>query len=337
MNWLALDIGGANLKMANGKGLAHSTPFELWREPGQLTHELRTLIAQVPGVTHLAITMTGELCDCFPSKAEGVRFILQSVIDAADGRHTRVYRTDGKMVTPQAGRSQPLLCAASNWHALAQFCGRCAREGPALVIDAGSTTCDIVPLIDGVPATQNLTDTNRLAAGELVYTGVLRSPVCAIVESVPYRGRQIPVAQELFANTYDVYMILKELAEDPTSSNTPDGRPATKAAARRRLGRMICADEEVFNHRDAVVLAQAVCEAQHYRLLAAARRVIDEMPSRPETYIVSGQGEFLARQTAESLGEPSSIVQMSKDLNYQVSRCATAHALAVLAREATEG
>lgn len=335
MNWIALDIGGANLKIADGRGQAHSTPFELWREPGQLAQELRTLIAQAPGVTHLAITMTGELCDCFLSKSEGVRFILQAVLEAADGRHTRVYRTDGKMVTPQAGMSQPLLAAASNWHALARYCGRFAPRGPALLIDAGSTTCDIVPLIDGAPATRNLTDTNRLAAGEMVYTGVMRSPVCAVVESVPYRGRQVAVAQELFATTGDVYIILKELAEDPTVTNTADRRPATKAASRRRLARMICADEELFNHRDAVAMAQAVREAQHYRVTAAARRVVEEMPSRPETYIISGQGEFLARRVAESLSDDASIVQLSKEFNFLVSRCAAAHGLAVLAREAT--
>ncbi|MEQ8790323.1 MAG: hydantoinase/oxoprolinase family protein [Pirellulaceae bacterium] len=337
MNWLALDIGGANLKMADGKGQAHSTPFALWQHPRQLTQELRTLIAQAPGTTHLAITMTGELCDCFESKAAGVKFILQSVIDAADGRHTRVYRTDGKMVTPQAGMSQPLLAAAANWHALARYCGRFAPEGAALLLDVGSTTCDIIPLLDGVPATQNLTDVQRLTVGELVYTGVVRSPVCAIVDSVPYRTQQVPVAQELFATTGDVYIILKELAEDPTLSNTADGRPVTKAAAKRRLSRMICAEEEAFNHRDAVVLAQAVREEQHRAIVAAARRVSEAMPTPPETYIISGQGEFLARQVVEALSDNASTVHLSKEFGFLVSRCAAAHALAILAREATEG
>jgi probable H4MPT-linked C1 transfer pathway protein len=337
MNWLALDIGGANLKMADGRGQAHSEPFPLWKTPRELTQQLRTMIAQAPGTTHLAITMTGELCDCFDSKSAGVKFILQAVIDAADGRHTRIYRTDGKMVTPQAGMSKPMLAAASNWHALARYCGRFAPDGLALLLDVGSTTCDIVPLRDGAPATQNLTDIERLAAGEMVYTGVCRSPVCAIVDSVPYRGRQIPVAQEVFATTSDVYVIVKELAEDPTLSNTADGKPLTKAASKRRLSRMICADEEAFNHRDAVLLAQAVRQEQHRAIVASARRVIDGMPAPPETFIICGQGEFLARQVVESLSDDSSIVHLSKEFGSLVSKCAPAHALAILAREATEG
>jgi hypothetical protein len=336
MNWLAIDIGGANLKMADGLGFALSTPLELWREPKRLPQELRTFIAQAPPTTHLAITMTGELCDCFETKSQGVKYILQSVIDAADGRHTRVYRTDGKMVTPQAGMSQPMLCAASNWHALARFCGRFAAQGPALLIDVGSTTSDVVPLVDGAPKTTNLTDTARMASGELVYTGVQRSPICAIVESTPYRGQQLPLAQELFATTLDVYLILKDLVEDPTHDHTADGRPATKGASRRRLARMICADDESFNHRDAVAMATSVRDAQAHRIAASARKVIQDLPAEPAAIVTAGQGEFLARRVAELVRPGGQVVSISKELSPLVSRCASAHALAVLAREATE-
>ncbi|MEX2027091.1 MAG: hydantoinase/oxoprolinase family protein, partial [Pirellulaceae bacterium] len=238
---------------------------------------------------------------------------------------------------PQAGMSQPLLAAASNWHALARFCGRYATQGPALLIDAGSTTCDVVPLLDGVPVSKNLTDTDRLAAGELVYTGVQRSPVSAVVRSAPYRGRQIPIVDEVFARTVDVYIILKDLVEDPTLTNTSDGRPATKGASRRRLARMLCADEDIFNHRDAVVLATAVRDAQVNRQATAARMVIEQMLGPPQTIITTGQGEFLARRAAEVVQQEALLVSISRELNPLVSRCACAHALAVLAREATEG
>src|SRR3954463_13735408 len=101
MHWLALDIGGANLKAADGKGFAESYAFALWREPNRLAQELRTIIAEAPESTHLAVTMTGELADCFDSKTQGVQHILKAVHAAADGRHTRVYLTDGMIVTPQ--------------------------------------------------------------------------------------------------------------------------------------------------------------------------------------------------------------------------------------------
>ena len=108
MNWLALDIGGANLKAANGEGYAASYVFPLWQDFQQLGAKLRSLIAEAPPCDHLAVTMTGELADCFASKAEGVRFIIEAVQGAADGRHTRVYLVDGRLVGPPVAMSEPL-------------------------------------------------------------------------------------------------------------------------------------------------------------------------------------------------------------------------------------
>ncbi len=85
MTWLGLDIGGANLKAADGRGWAHSVPFALWRNPQGLIGALAALVETAPAAERLAVTMTGELCDCFRSKAEGVRHILAAVVQVARG------------------------------------------------------------------------------------------------------------------------------------------------------------------------------------------------------------------------------------------------------------
>jgi probable H4MPT-linked C1 transfer pathway protein len=331
-NWLALDIGGANIKVADGSGYARSHDFSLWKHPQGLAQELRTCIAEAPVCSHLAITMTGELADCFESKTAGVKHILQAVADASDGRHTRIYLSDGRWVAPMAALAKPALAASSNWRALARFAGRCAEKGPALVIDVGSTTCDVVPLIDGECAAIGQTDTQRLIEGELVYTGVERSPVCGLLQFAPYRDRQCRVAQELFATTLDVYLILAELPEDPSHLRTADGRPATKPNARTRLARMLGADAEEFNHRDAVALAKAAFEAQVEQIAQAATQVIARLPEAPQVVVISGQGEFLARAVGEKLSLPTPI-SLARELGQLVSTCAPAHALAVLTRE----
>ena len=141
--------------------------------------------------------------------------------------------------------------------ALARFAGRYCQDGTALLIDVGSTTCDVIPLLDGQPVAKGATDTERLLTGELVYTGVERSPVCAVAGLVPYRGQSCPIVHEVFATMRDVYLVLDKLPADPSNMHTPDGKPATKPAARTRLGRMIAADTQEFNHRDAVALAEA--------------------------------------------------------------------------------
>ncbi len=334
MNWLALDIGGANLKVADGRDYALSYQLALWREKNKLPQQIRTAISEAPPCDHLAVTMTGELADCFESKAAGVQFILQAIGAGSDNRHTRVYLVDGRMVTPQVAVTLPQLAAASNWHALARFAGRWARSGPALLVDVGSTTCDVIPLVDGQPVAGGTTDTQRLLSGELVYTGVERSPVCGIAHYLPYRGQTCPAAHELFAATRDVYVLLGEIPEDLTSVETSDGQPLTKAASRLRLGRMVGADGDEFNHRDAVAAAQSVADAQAAQLSSAMTKVKSRLPSAPRQIILSGHGEFLARAALGLIGNAAPVVSLAAELGTEVSRCAPAHALAVLAREA---
>jgi probable H4MPT-linked C1 transfer pathway protein len=335
MKWLALDIGGANLKAADGEGFAASHPFSLWENYRQLTDALRSMIAMVPRVDHIAATMTGELADCFETKAEGVVYILKTLSVAADGRHTRVYLTNGKLVSLQMAMKQPLLAASSNWHALASFAGRYAKKGPGLLLDIGTTTCDLIPLLDGAPVTIGHTDPNRLVNGELIYTGVERSPVCAVAALIPWRGRKCPTAHEVFATMWDVYLTLGILPEEPNNTNTADRRPATKAAARDRLARTICADREMFSETDARAAAESLAQAQFKKILSIASQLVARLSDPPRTVVISGRGEFLARQVVEKLkiSPAPKIVSLTADLGPELSRCAPAHALAVLARE----
>ncbi len=333
MNWLALDIGGANLKAADGKGFSVSQVFPMWQRSRQLTEALRTIVAGAPRSDHLAATMTGELADCFATKVEGVRFIIDSLGTAADGRHTRIYLNNGLLVSPVVALKQPLLAAAANWHALARFAGRYMRQGPGLLVDIGSTTCDIIPLVDGQPVAKAHTDPERMLSGELVYTGVERSPVCALVPAVPWRKQQCPVAQEYFASTWDVYLTLGDLPDEPKAIHTADNRPATKAAARDRLARSICADREMFDEADALAVAEAVARSQLAKIAIAMGQVIGRLPKPPETIVISGRGEFVARRAIERMNLKSKVVSLSVELGPELSQMATAHALAVIALE----
>jgi probable H4MPT-linked C1 transfer pathway protein len=334
MPWLGIDIGGANIKLADGQGFADVRPFALWKEPQRLAFELRTCIAHAPDCDHLAVTMTAELADCFANKAEGVKFLLQALADASDRRHTRVYLRTGVFVAPQVAIARPADAAAANWHALARFAARYVEDEPAIVLDIGSTTTDIVPLVRGQVTAKGTSDTERLLAGELVYTGVERSPVCALVETVPFRDQVCPVAQELFATMQDVYVILGDMDESTSAEFSADGRPRLKVWARARLARMICADVETFSYRDAVAMSQAVAAAQVRRIAAGMKQVMAAQAEAPRVCILSGHGEFLARRVLQSLPWTGKVISLEKELGSRASRCAPAHAVAVLAHEA---
>jgi probable H4MPT-linked C1 transfer pathway protein len=340
--WLALDVGGANLKAADGHGFAISAPFPLWLRCGELPDALQDLLAAAPPAEQLAVTMTGELADCFETKSEGVRVILEAVERASTGRPVSVYLVTGDFVTPSSATSRAALAAASNWHALASFAcryvGRPSRPtelatGFGLLLDIGSTTTDIIPISTSIPLSQSRSDIERLACRELVYTGVRRSPVCGLIQELPWRDRTCPVAQELFATTADVYVLLGDLPENADNSATADGRPLTQAAAIARMARMVCLDRDSFSLTDATRAAAAIRDAQVSLLHRAVQHVIASMPAPPEAIVLCGEGEFVARRLLADLAKNIRIISLSDELGAEISRAAPAHALAVLARE----
>ena len=333
MNWLALDIGGANLKAADGQGFAAEQPFPLWQAPTQLHRAVADLFSVAPASSAVAVTMTGELADCYATKREGVRQILQQVEQAAGDRMLRVYRTAGDFVTAADAVRDPHSVAASNWHALATWAIRQLPARDGLLIDIGSTTTDIIPISAENVCAVGSTDVDRLTSGELVYTGIRRTGVATLVSFLPYRGRMCGVARETFATTGDVYLTLQKLTEDPTDCDTADGRPATRSAARNRLARMLCMDEEQITFEDSHTIAVAVMESQLKLLQSALEQVLNRQQRKLPTALVSGSGEFLARVLLEKAAPEMQVFSLSEQGNLPISQCAPAHAVAVLARE----
>ena len=333
MNAIALDIGGANLKAADGAHFSLSRSFPLWKNPAGLPQALHSLLKDSPPADRLLVTMTGELADCFERKSDGVRAILDAVKQAADDRQIDVYLCDGRLVPLEEAHLQPLLAAASNWHALASYVARSRDRETGILIDIGSTTTDIIPFVNGKPVAVGQSDPQRLVTGELVYTGVQRSPVAALVSSLSWRGEECGVAQEVFATTGDVYLLLGEVSQQPQNTNTADGRPSTTVAAHARLARMICGDVTMVSLDDAKRAALKIRDAQLRLLSKATQQVLSRLEISPETVVISGQGEFLARRLLQHLSFERSPLSLSATLGPGISQCACAHALAVLQRE----
>ncbi len=331
---LALDVGGANLKSAHSDGSSSARPFELWKRPDALVDELRALAAEHPAFDRLVVTMTGESCDCFETKSDGVSAILDAVESLADRREISVWGTDGGFHPPSEIRAQLGLAASSNWLALAAFAASLMPLGPALMIDVGSTTSDLIPLLDGKAVPLGRTDTERLRSGELVYAGVKRTPVCALATALPWKGTMTGLAAELFASTLDVYLTLGTIPPDPLDRGTADGRPSTVEEARDRLARMVGADRDTFSDEDALALAQAADAALASRLIDAARRASESI-GRPASAVVSGSGSFLARRVAEAVVDPGGpILDLAQVWGPRGSDAACARALVALATEA---
>ena len=345
--WVGLDIGGANLKAAHTSGWSLSVGFAMWKDWRTLANSIAKLLDQCPAFVGVAVTMTGELADCFATRSEGVAIILEQLTSVLPASMVKVYCVDGTWKTVTQAARDPWSVAAANWHGLARFAIRFVGAKSCILFDTGSTTTDLIPIRENRILLEAQTDSQRLQAGALVYTGVERSNVAGIVSEVTLFGCACPVMNEQFATTRDVYLWLRALADEPDCRETADKQPATREAARYRLARIVGEDGSTLADSDIDGIADQIANAQT-RLLAhafskvAAKSVkknsgrsnkSTEGPNVIECVVISGHGDFLIAAALAACGWNGQRIHLQELLGPELSRCATAYAISVLASE----
>ena len=239
----------------------------MWRNPERLADAIIDDLGRFGAIDALAVTMTGELADCFVDRAIGVEHIVSQICHSARRlgiEQVSFYGVDGRFRDADDARRDVDLVAAANWHALASFVAR-EISPDAVLVDIGSTTTDIIPIADGRIATAARTDHDRLTEGSLVYVGCRRTPVCALLDRLEFRGRRSRVMNELFATIDDARLVLGTADQDVGDCDTADGKPRTAEFAGNRLARMIGLDRRTLTAGEAEGLASQV--------LAAAKRL----------------------------------------------------------------
>ena len=306
-SFIGWDIGGAHLKAArvSGAGVLSAVaqlPCPLWRGMNELDDAWRhgeVMLGSEPRARH-AVTMTGEMADCFTDRGEGVAEILAAVTRRL-GAPFKVYAGDAGFLDAAAAARHAGEIASANWHATAACLGRLLGAG--VLVDVGSTTTDIVPFTSKGAAVSARRDHERLRAGELVYTGVARTPVMALADAVRVNGETAPIVAEMFATTADVYRVLGLLDENADQYPACDGAAKTPAASARRLARMFGRDAgdagDWTGHARALADRQLRGIETAYRKVLGARRVAPDLP-----LVGAGAGRFLARDLARRVDRP---------------------------------
>jgi probable H4MPT-linked C1 transfer pathway protein len=330
---LGWDIGGVNTKAARldwqGDGpLLRSTcvPYELKHEPRRLGATLAQAAREVgAAATDLhAVTMTAELSQAFRTKREGVGFILDALEAAFPGSNFRVYTAQGQFVSTEQARSQPLTVAAANWAATAGLVARSIST--CILMDVGTTSTDLIPIVNGRVGLQGHTDPERLLSGEQIYTAALRTPVEAVARQVPLWGGTAGVSADGFAVMGDAHLWLGRLRPADYTCPTSDGRPPTRDSAGDRLARVVCGDREMLDDDALHDIATALAGAQVGTVAEALGRVRQRWPLITSA-VVTGLGDFIAAEAAASLG--LGIVYLSDQLG-DAARTAPAAAVAWL-------
>ncbi|MCJ7761903.1 H4MPT-linked C1 transfer pathway protein [Candidatus Bathyarchaeota archaeon] len=314
VNVIGWDIGGANTKAAFLNTEAGAIKevkvaveyFPVWKEPQKLTDVLLKLKAQLYSgkLDGVGVTMTAELSDAYQTKREGVNHILACVQEAFADTPVYVLTVDAKLESMDDARQDPLGVAAANWAAtgwlVSQYFENC------VVVDVGSTSTSIIPILNGHVSALGKTDLEKLMCGELVYTGSLRTNVAAIVNSIPVKGGEAGVASELFALSGDVHLVLGNITEEQYTSETADGRGKSRQEALARLARVVCADTEMLTEKEITDMAKYVYEKQILQVASGLSQVYARAKKFASTklpVLVAGLGkDFIARKAAEKIG-----------------------------------
>jgi (4-(4-[2-(gamma-L-glutamylamino)ethyl]phenoxymethyl)furan-2-yl)methanamine synthase len=318
---MGLDIGGANTKAASADGRFTSSKYlPLWRG-ADLGGTLESIKKEAGTYEAIGVTITGELADCYASKKEGIEHISSSVKkifpDAV------FYGVDGRF---HNDTSDHTLFSAANWMASARFLGHVHSD--VLFIDIGSTTTDLIPIVASTP-NAGMTDFERLARGELIYSGTLRTNIAALLQQVNIRGLTVRTASELFAVTGDVHLLLGHIRPEDYTCDTPDGAGKDTTAAARRLARVVCCDLEELSIPEATEIAAQA----HGRQVEILKECIREVANRNglKAAVICGLGEFLAAEALCDLGIPFTI--LSHAYGGEISRVFPAYAVAGLLKE----
>jgi (4-(4-[2-(gamma-L-glutamylamino)ethyl]phenoxymethyl)furan-2-yl)methanamine synthase len=278
------------------------------------------------------ITMTGELADIFTSRQDGVEHL--ALLAEHQLENVSIYAGPSGLVAGTEARRHYTEIASANWHASAAVIAR--RRRAALFIDVGSTTTDVVPIAEGKVMSRGYTDAERLAAGELVYTGLVRSFLMATARCAPLNGLWTALINENFATMADVHRILGTLPAGVDLMATADGREKSIPAARARLARMLGSDAVHADDKTWDLVARWFAEAQVRTIADAVMLVMSRcVATSAAPVIAAGIGTGVVAEVAQRLGlscqrfdELLDVVPEARDA---VCHCAPAAALAALA------
>jgi probable H4MPT-linked C1 transfer pathway protein len=343
------DIGGAHVKaclLEGGRARdAAQWPCPLWQGQHHLELALAAAQSRWPAAFAAArchaVTMTGEMVDLFANRRDGVLRLVEQLATRL-GAGLRLYAAGsrgGFWASAAAAAQHWQAIASANWMASASWAAAQVNEG--VLLDIGSTTTDLIALRAGAVASHARGDSDRLASGELLYLGVVRTPLCALARQVPFDDHEVNVMNEFFATSADVYRLSGELDAAHDQQPSADGGAKTEAATRQRLARMIGRDAGDASPAQWLALARFWREQQIEQTAAQLARVVRAHAVPPDAPLVAtGCGAFLVADLARRCGRPlrrfaEDTVPEAPDappaLSAWLSVCAPAAAVALLA------
>lgn len=253
-------------------------------------------------IDRVVFTMTAETVGIFDTLAEGVIRICRVCAASFPQLVARFLSVHGTLQTLDRVEMSPLDFASTNWVATAALAALSIDNG--LFLDVGSTTTDIIPIVNSRVRPAQVTDLGRLGSGELVYAGIERTYLSCLTPTLPLRDRNIPIAAEIRAFTAHVYVLLGWLMEfdmlHPFNAQPMQVNRATGIAA---LTRSVCADPSLISEDEVIRMAQFVRDRQiELTSITCSRIIANNWPvATPLQFVAAGSGSRIATAALQRL------------------------------------
>ena len=292
------DIGGANIKASrivynsDNKKIKEiksiSRYFPMWdksRDPLPLIKEINK---ELNSADIFGITMTAELADRFQNKIEGINFVIDLF---ADNFKEALYFYNNQAEALSLNNLKNIeSLAAANWAVSASYISEFFAD--FILFDMGSTTTDLIPVVNSQLKAVGKTDIERLSSGELFYWGYLRSNLANLVDKLPYQGKMIEIMGEYFASTADLHLLKGLISQVEYTVPTADGGSRDKKGAARRISRLLSLDLNKIKMEELNLLVEYIYQMELSKIYTKLLQIYSRVDPGFEIPVLANQGAY---------------------------------------------
>ena len=296
--YLGIDIGGAHIKIVGLDQFQNICLIKyrkcyLWKNPKKLKQEI-TFINSLSSNKSIfcGVTMTAELCDIFPDRLTGAKIILNECKKIKF--KTFLYsKSDKVFETLQSNNLSNLM--SMNWHSIGKYLTNFVKN--ALIIDFGSTTTDFICIKNGKIMNKAFNDFKRLSNGEILYTGLMRTPLFAIKKNVKYKSKNISIIPEYFSNTSDIYRINKKIKKEFDIDDETDFSDKNVIGSYKRIARSFGMDYHFKDKLFIKKLSENIMNEQLNMIYENTEKLLKKFNMKKKSLIIlSGIGQEVLKK-----------------------------------------
>ncbi|MFW5961653.1 MAG: hydantoinase/oxoprolinase family protein [bacterium] len=293
------DIGGANIKASrivynkNQQKIEEiksiSRYFPMWdnsRDPLPLIKEMNQ---ELNSADFFGITMTAELADRFQNKTDGINVVINLFADNFKKEELYFYNNQAEALSLNNLKNIESL-AAANWAVSAAFVSEFCAD--FILFDMGSTSTDLIPVVDSKIKAAGRTDLERLNSGELFYWGYLRSNLAFLIDKLPYQGKMIDILNEYFASSADLHLLKGLISQAEYTVPAADGGSRDKKGAARRISRLLSLDLNTIKMEELNLIVEYIYQLELSKIFAKLLQVYSRVDPGFKLPVLANHGAY---------------------------------------------